>query len=360
MARRATPTSPTSVSEQVAALQARTLPADIPGLIAIAATARATSVRIVAASVAADILARTWLTEGTLPNDLVDATRHAMRPVDPAANPAILQLDGELGDALARRRVALAARDARPEVRAGARAALQRAALSMRTLVEEDWARPLAEKLATDPRVSPEMRAEVCRLGARAGWDELQSVANALAPPAPVPTAPRGAAPTGRGTPPDDTAHGIAAEAAAWAQARFLAPPPIAGAWVDEGADVHVRPLDARGPRATYALVDGSAWLRLLTGSTRATHHPTAPDARPRRLWVRVGAHDVPMLQLRDPDAPRGVITLRPATPREGAALLDVLATTDPAALRTLADVLPRDAETVAARTRATRGTTDP
>jgi hypothetical protein len=153
--------------------------------------------------------------------------------------------------------------------------------------------------------------------------------------------------------PPDDPPHGVAAEAAAWACAHFHAPPPIAGVWVDEGADVYATPPGPTVARASYGLRDGSGWVRVLAGNARVTH--IRDLGRPRRILVRVGAHEVPMLQLRDPDAPRGVVTLRAASPPERAALLDTLAREDRAAFEAIEAVLPYDEETVAARVRGTR-----
>ena len=62
--------------------------------------------------------------------------------------------------------------------------------------------------------------------------------------------------------------------------------PPIAGVWVDEGADVYAAPPGPPTPRATYGLCDGSGWVRILAGDARVTHGHADEHGRPRRLLV--------------------------------------------------------------------------
>jgi hypothetical protein len=294
---------------------------DIAVLVPIALGDRAASVRLGAATACADILARSWLREGPLTRDATSALATLLRCVEPGRNPAMLQVDAELGTPEGRRRVAAGLRDRRFEVRVGARVALARVALSLRSL-QDPWARDILLEALGDRRLHLDLRAELCRLAARADWPEAQAHAEQLL---------------------SDT-ETISAEAAAWAVRIILAPPSVAGVWTDRGGDVYA---EGDGAPTLFGLRDGGGFVAW--SGAGAPSRVTLAE-RPRRLMVRVGAADVPALQIVDPAAPRGARMLWPATTPERATFLTTLLEQAPELFAWLEDSLPHDEVTVAAR----------
>lgn len=299
-------------------------PEHLATLLAVALDDRSVGVRIGAATAMADILLRTRVAGGADWVTLEEQVLTLLKPVEPGRNVALLQVDAELGGPRSRQRLGAALRDRRLEVRVGARAALGRAALSMRSL-SDDWARAMCLEVLTEPRANAEQRAELCRLAARAGWYEAQRIAESLSSEA-------------------DTLH---AEAAAWAVRVMLSPPGMAGVWVDRGGDVYGG--DVGSVVATVGMLDGSSVVGADVSGGVARR---ALSTRPRRLLVRVGAEDVPVLQIVDPDVALGARTLWPASDAEIVAFVQRLLQDAPEAFDALQEVLPSLPDVVRGRER--------
>lgn len=318
-------------------------PEHLGTLLAVALADRSVGVRIGAATAMADILLRARLAGGVGWGTVEAFVLELLKPIEPGVNVALLQVDAELGGPRSRQRLAAALRDRRLEVRVGARAALGRAALSMRSLTDP-WAREMCLEVLSEPRANAEQRAELCRLAARAGWYEAQRFAEALSGER---THVRGQASGPGGTVEADSLH---AEAASWAVRVMLSPPALAGVWVDRGGDVYGG--DAVSAVATFGLLDGSSVVRADASGGVVRR---ALSARPRRLLVRVGAEDVPVLQIVDPEVAFGARTLWPAREVEIAAFVQRLVELAPEAFDALQEVLPGLPEVVRARGRRQR-----
>lgn len=215
-------------------------PSDLPALLDYACTHKKTSVRLLTAGAAADILHRHRGLPGRPSLSATDreAVIQRISGVDPLQNPSLLMMWSALGDRRGVERLGRSLRDPRQPVRIGAMVALRRLALSAAGAPHADLAAQAAAWLR-DRRLAVDTRADLARLAGEAGWveavDALGEVRGAGGPP-------------GRAA--DEALRRLSAcaDVASWD-----------GLWVGDGLDVFEagRP-DPVGP--WVALVRGQAW----------------------------------------------------------------------------------------------------
>lgn len=267
---------------------------DALALIGVATTDKSTSIRLVAASAAAEILMRH---RGAAGQTRLTAEERAevVRRVgagDPAANPTLMLCYAAIPETAVIQRLTRALRDPRNGVRAGAVAAIRRMALSAAATEEATGLREWVGEALANRKLPADAAVELVRLVGDVGWPELSAAVKALA-----------------GGP------GGLAEAVPVALERLAAradPASWAGVWVDEGLDV-----------LQEGTTGDPAW-RVIDPDTAASVSDgrlALPDGSARRIWAprprEEGVH--PALQ----------VAGRTWWRKEGAALVQLVETLD-------------------------------